>query len=134
MKADTRTQAAIMDTLDAFAASYANRDVQAVLALHAPDPDVVVFVEGHMFVGQEQIRSLVESDLAGFGAMVWTFAKTSVSAVGAVAWLTADATVAGQTGGQAVSLGVYRFTWVLEQRGEQWLIVHAHVSAVASED
>ena len=133
MKADTRTEAAVFDVLNAFAASYASRDIESVMGLHAADPDVVVFVEGHTYMGSEQIRALVEGDLAGFGAMVWTFAKPSVSAVGAVAWLTADATVTGQTGGQAVPLGVYRFTWVLEQRGERWLIVHAHVSAVASE-
>ena len=134
MKADARTEAAVLAALKAFAASYARHDVQGVMALHAADPDVVAFVGGFKYGGPEQIRAMVESDLAGLNAIDWAFAELSVSAVGAVAWLTADATVTGQTGGQAVPLGVYRFTWVCEQRGEQWLIVHAHVSAEASEN
>jgi ketosteroid isomerase-like protein len=56
----------------------------------------------------------------------------AVSCAGAVTWLTADTSVTGQTGGQAVSLGAYRVTYVFEQRGNQWLIVHGHISVVAN--
>ena len=133
MKADAKTEAAILAVLNEFAASYARRDVQAVMALHASDPDVVVFAVGQKYTGPNQVRALVESDLASFDTIAWDFATPSVSAAGAVAWMTADATATGETGGQPVPLGAYRLTWVCEQRGERWLIVHAHVSAVASE-
>jgi uncharacterized protein (TIGR02246 family) len=133
MKADAGTEAGVLAALSAYAACYARRDVQGVLALHAPDPDVIVFVGGFKFVGLEQIRALVEGDLAAFDALAWAIAAPSVSAAGVVAWVAADATVTGQTGGQVVPLGAYRLTWVLERRCERWLIVHAHLSAAARE-
>ena len=133
MKADARTQAAILAALNQFAASYARGDAQGVLALYAMDPDGVVFVGGYSFVGPEQIRTMVEDDLASFDAIEWSFAQPAVSCAGGVAWLTADAAATGQTGGQPVPLGGYRFTWVLQRRREQWHIVHAHVSLATSE-
>jgi uncharacterized protein (TIGR02246 family) len=133
MKADARTQAAILAALNQFAASYARGDAQGVLALYADDPDGIVFVGGYRFVGPEQIRTMVEDDLASFEAIEWSFAQPVVSFTGAVAWLTADATATGRTRGLPVPLGAYRLTWVLQRRGEQWLIVHAHVSLATSE-
>ena len=133
MQADARTQAAVMALVQEFADGYAARDTQRVMVLHVVDPDVVVIADGLKYVGQEQIRAMIESDLSSFDFIKWIFTMPSVSAAGPVAWATTDALATGQTGGQSVSLGAYRFTWVLEQRGEQWLIMHVHISDVASE-
>ena len=133
MKADARTKAAVLALLQEFADGYTRCDAQRVMALYAADPDVVVIADGLKYVGQEQIRTMVESDLSSFDFIKWIFTMPSVSAAGPVAWATTDALATGQTGGQSVSLGAYRFTWVLEQRGEQWLIMHVHISDVASE-
>lgn len=133
MKADARTKAAVLALLQEFVDGYAARDTQRVMVLHAVDPDVVVIADGLKYVGQEQIRAMIESDLSSFDLIKWMFTKPSVSAAGPVAWATTDAVATGQTGGQSVSLGAYRFTWVLEQRGEQWFIMYAHISDVAGE-
>jgi uncharacterized protein (TIGR02246 family) len=133
MKADARTKAAVLALLQEFADGYTRCDAQRVMLLYASDPDIVVIADGLKYVGQEQIRTMVESDLSSFDAIMWAFAAPSVSSAGPVAWVTTDAMATGKTGGQSLSLGAYHFTWVLEQREEQWFIVHLHISAVTSE-
>jgi uncharacterized protein (TIGR02246 family) len=129
MNATTSIVTAVLGVLDAFAAGYARHDEQSVIALYATDADMVAFVGGSKHQGPQQIRAMVESDLAGFDNILWCFATPIISAAGAAAWLTASATVTGQTEGNRVPLGLYHLTWVLEQRREQWFIVHAHLSA-----
>ena len=42
MKADAQTEAAMVGMLDSFCSAFQARDVEAVMRLFAPDPDVVV--------------------------------------------------------------------------------------------
>src|SRR5260370_15888085 len=46
MKADAQTEAALMATLEQFKQAYEQRDMEHLLALFAPDPDVILIGTG----------------------------------------------------------------------------------------
>ena len=56
--------------------------------------------------------------------------QPAVSAAGAVAWAAVDGAIAFKSGDQQGSLPV-RVSFVLEKRGERWLILLAHFSTPA---
>ena len=126
MKADAKTEAAVLAVMKEFAACYAKRDVRGVLALHAPDPDVIILTPAGKTVGPDGLRAMVERDFSQHTEL-WSFGWTSVSAAGPVAWVAADATLRLQGGGQEMTM-VGLLTWVLQNRGGKWLIAQGHVS------
>jgi len=126
MKADAKTEAAVLAVMKEFAACYAKRDLRGVLALHAPDPDVVIFTPSGKVMGPDEIRAMVEKDFSQHGEF-WTYGWTSVSAAGSVAWVAAEVTLKLEGGGQEMTMAG-SLTWVLENRGSKWLIAQAHVS------
>jgi hypothetical protein len=95
----------------------------------APDPDVVMFSPGaqERFVGLSEIEAKARSDWARSDSASLTYRRTSVSAAGTVAWAAVDADFTVEAGGQETTLPVH-ISFVLEERGERWLIVHAHYS------
>jgi hypothetical protein len=60
-----------------------------------------------------------------------TYGWISISAAGPVAWAATDADFTVKAGGRETTIPA-RITFVLEQRGEQWLIQQAHYSFVAA--
>ena len=132
MKADTKTETAVKAVMKEFAERYAKRDLAGVMALHASDPDVVVFAEGGKTIGADGLRALVENDFRQFDALSWTYGWTSISAAGPVAWVAADVTFKWSSGGRETAM-VGPLTWVLENRGDKWLIVHGQVSLAPPE-
>jgi ketosteroid isomerase-like protein len=127
MKADAKTEAAVLAVMTEFAEFYAGRDLEAVLALHTQDPDAVIFEPEGKHVGPVALRALVEGDLARFRSMAWAYGWTSVSAVGPVAWVAADVKLDLEGSEQEIALAG-ALTMVLERRGDKWLIAHSHVS------
>ena len=119
--------------LDELAEVYVTRDVATLRAVFAPDPDVVMFSPGadEKRIGLPDIVAKAERDWSKSEAASLTYGWTSVSAAGAVAWAATDATFRVKAGGHETTLPV-RITFVLEKRGEQWLIVHAHFSFPAA--
>ena len=105
--------------------------MDGLMTLHVQDPDLVVYTPGHKSAGPAQVREMIEEDLKEYDSEEWTFAETSVSAAGSVAWATADATVVLKKAGQTAGTFPLRLTFVLEQRGGKWLIAHGHVSLAA---
>jgi ketosteroid isomerase-like protein len=133
MKADAQTEAAVMTVLNRFAEDYAKRELEGVLALFAPDSDVVMFGSGadEKRVGLAEIKALVERDWSQSDAASFTYGWTSVSAAGPVAWVAADVTFKAKVGGQEVTL-LGRLTGVLENRAGNWLLVQGHFSLPAA--
>jgi ketosteroid isomerase-like protein len=113
--------------MKAFSEGYAGRDLEAVLALHTLDPDLVTLTPEGKHVGPDALRALVEHDLSQFEAINWSYGWTSVSAAGPVAWVAADATLNLQGGGPEITL-VGSMTMIFERREGKWLIAHGHVS------
>jgi ketosteroid isomerase-like protein len=133
MKADAIIEAAVKAVLGKLAEGYAKRDLALLRAVFASDPDVVMYGTGadEKRVGLAEIEAQAERDWSQSESVSLTYGWTSVSAAGSVAWVAADTVFNVKAGGQAMSLHG-RFTFVLEKRGEQWLIVQSHASFPAA--
>ena len=129
MEADAITEAAVKAVLDQLAEVYVTRDVGLLRAVFAPDPDLVMYSPGasERFVGISEIQAKAERDWSRSEAASLAYRRTSVSAAGSVAWAATDADFTVRAGGQETTLPVH-ITFVLEKRGDRWLIVHAHYS------
>ena len=133
MKADSMTETAVKAVLDKVAEGYAKRDPALLLSAFAPDPDVVMYGTGadEKRIGQAEIQAQAERDWSQAESAAVTYEWVSVSAAGSVAWAATDASFNLKADGQQMSLPA-RITFVLEKRGEQWLIVQAHFSFPAA--
>lgn len=134
MIADDQIDAAVRNVMDKFAESYTKRNLEGVLALFAPDDDVVLFGTGadEKRIGLAEIRRQVERDWSQSEAAVMSYGWISISASGSVAWMSADVTYNATIGGQELTLEG-RLTNVLENRHGNWLIVQLHFSLPVSE-
>lgn len=134
MKADAQTVAAVKTVLDEFSKNYAKRDLEGLLGLFAPDPDVVMYGTGadEKRVGLAEIKAQVERDWSQSDATSLTYGWISISAAGSVAWLAADVTFTAMIGGQELKL-MGRLTNVLENRAGKWLMVQGHFSLPVAE-
>lgn len=129
MRADARTEAEVMATLDKFIRAYQQKDLPGIMRLFAPDPDVVFYGNGEdeKSVGIEGIGEQAEHDWSQSAALLLELKWSSVSAAGPVAWLAADIEIHAGVGGMEMILPA-RLTAVLEHRGEEWLFVQWHTS------
>ena len=133
MKADPQTEAEVMNVMNQSIEAFATRDLDALLSLYAPDPDVVVIGTGgdEKRVGLADVKVLFERDFAQFEDASLTIGWHSVSAAGSVAWVIADLTLCANADRREISLQA-RSTAVLEQRGDRRFIVQLHASSPAS--
>lgn len=133
MKADAQTEAAVKAVLDSFAENYAKRDLEGVMALFAPDSDVVMYGTGadEKRVGPAEIRAQVERDWSQSEATSITYGWLSVSSAGSAAWVATDISYKAKVGGEELTLEG-RLTNVLENRGGKWLMVQGHFSLPAA--
>jgi len=129
MRADKKTEAAVEAVLDQMSKAYAQRDMDLLLSVFAPDPDVVMYGTGadEKRVGLAEVEAQAERDWSQSEATGITYEWTSISAAGPVAWVASDAVFHLEGGGQRFDLPA-RGTAVLEKRDDEWLIVQAHFS------
>ena len=133
MKADATTETVVKATVDKVTEGYAKRDMSLLLSAFASDPDVVMYGTGadEKRVGLAEIQAQAERDWSQTESAEVTYEWISVSSAGPVAWVATDASFSLKAGGQEMTLPA-RITFVLEKRGEQWLIVQAHFSVPAA--
>ncbi|UCC89875.1 MAG: nuclear transport factor 2 family protein [Anaerolineales bacterium] len=129
MKANAKTEAAVLTVLNEFNESYAQRDIDRLMALFAPDDDQIMFGTGadEKRIGRDQIKFQAERDWSQTEALAFNFIWQQISAAGPVAWVAAEGLGQGKVGGQHIEFPL-RMTAVLEQRGDEWLLVQSHVS------
>jgi len=129
MKADARTEAGVMSTLNRFIEAIASRNTDSVLSCFAPDPDLVLIGSGvdEKRLGPDELRAHFERDWGQSEAISVELGWTSVSAAGSVAWVAGDAIVYAKASGQEISLPGW-FTAVLEHREGGWLLMQFHFS------
>jgi ketosteroid isomerase-like protein len=134
MNASPQTQAAVQATLQQWKDAYTQRDLDRALAVIAPDDDVVGIGTGpdEWRVGPEEFRAQIEQDFAQSEALSLNYEPLVVSEAGPVAWVAGRATVQARIDGQDLTL-TGRFTAVLEQRGDRWLLMQTHFSLPAAE-
>jgi len=133
MKADKKTEAAVMAVMHNLFEAFEKKDLNSGLALFAPDPDVVLIGTGgdEKCVGLAEIRAEFERAFAQSEQASIQLGWHSVSSAGPVAWVAADAVIRAKVSGQEISFPV-RFTTVMEQRGDRWLVVQSHDSLPAA--
>jgi ketosteroid isomerase-like protein len=134
MKASPQTQAAVQATLRQWKDAYSQRDLDGALAVIAPDADVVGIGTGpdEWRVGPEAFKAQLERDFAQSQALSVDYEPLVVSEAGRVAWVAGRARVRARVEGQELTLAG-RFTAVLEQRQDRWLLVQTHFSLPAAE-
>ncbi len=133
MRADPKTEAAVLNIVKQCFEAFTKRDLDAVLAFFAADPDVIVIGMGgdEKGVGLGEIRNILGRAIAQFEEATFEFGWHSVSAVGSVAMLAADVTLYVKTNDRQITEQI-RLTVVLEQRGDRWLIIQWHDSLRAA--
>ena len=73
MKADAQTEAAMVGMLDSFCSAFQARDVEAVMRLFAPDPDVVVVTsEEPLLRGPDELEDFLRAYVQGSTTYSWT--------------------------------------------------------------
>ena len=130
MKADAQIEPEVVEVMKRYNEAYAERDVDGVVALFAPDPDVVIIGTGEegKRIGLNEIKAQLERDFTQSQAASIEFIWYSVSSEDSVAWIAADCIAhVNMAGGKEITLPV-RSTAVLEQRAGRWLIVQSHAS------
>jgi ketosteroid isomerase-like protein len=129
MKADVKTEAEVMTTLNRFIKAYQDKDLAGILKLFAPDPDVVFYGNGEdeKSIGIVGIREQAEHDWSQSAAVSLEIKWSSVSSAGAVAWLAADIEIHAGVGGIEMRLPA-RLTAILEKRAGEWLFMQWHAS------
>jgi ketosteroid isomerase-like protein len=134
MRASPPTQAAVQATLQQWKDAYSRRDVDGALAVMAPDEDLVGIGTGpdEWRVGPAEFKAQLERDFAQSEALSVAYEPLVVSAAGPVDWVAGRATVAARVEGRELTL-TGRFTAVLEQRGDRWLLMQTHFSLPAAE-
>lgn len=133
MKADEKTETAVLAVLNTWYDGYAARDMDRIMALLAPDPDVLLIGTGadERRVGLTEIKALFERDWSQSEASSIELGWHSVSSAGSVAWVASDVIVHVKVEGQEMHLPA-RITAVLERRGDKWLFVQLHCSLPAA--
>ncbi len=132
MKADAKTEAAVIETLNKFAETYTQRDLAGLLGLFAADPGLILIGTGtdEKRIGLAEARDQFERDWSQSEAASIEFGWISVAAARSVAWLATDMTVHLIVGGQEVSVAG-RLTAVLVHRDDGWLFAQLHFSLPA---
>jgi ketosteroid isomerase-like protein len=135
MKADVKTEAEVMTTLNRFIKAYQDKDLAGILKLFAPDPDVVFYGNGEdeKSIGIVGIREQAEHDWSQSAAVSLEIKWSSVSSAGAVAWLAADIEIHAGVGGIEMRLPA-RLTALLEKRAGEWLFMQWHSSLPTVEE
>lgn len=129
MRADTQTEAAVLEIHERFCSAFAARDGDLVMELLAPDADVtMVTSEEALLRGPEEVRDFLQRYVRGTTTYSWTWERRDVSAAGTVAWLLAEGreTAAGEGREQKHP---YRMSMVCEKRGDRWLVIQVHGSS-----
>jgi len=133
MRADTKTEAAVMNIAKQCFEAFTKKDLDAILAFCAPDPDVILIGTGgdEKCVGLDEVRNILGRSLSQFEEASFKFGWHSVSAAGSVAMLADDVTLYVKTSDRQITEQM-RLTVVLEQRGDSWLIIQWHDSLPAA--
>ena len=132
MKADARTEAAVMAVLDKFSDACARRDLEDVFRLFAPDADIVVVASeaGQRWNGAKEVKAFFERLFSRPLAYSFSWDWHWVWSAASVSWVMTEGTEHLRGEHQEANFP-YRMSAVLEQRREEWKLVLLHGSEPA---
>jgi uncharacterized protein (TIGR02246 family) len=124
--ADAQTREEVLLVLGEFRAAVADRRLEGVLNLFAPDADATLIgsSRGEIARGPLEMRRFLQQMFAGPQAVSWEWDDISIAAAGDVAWLWLE----GALMLDGRSERSYRITGVLERRQGRWLWMLFHGS------
>ncbi len=134
MKADSKTQSEVSAVLKQMFDAYKRRDLSGMLAVMAPDPDVVVIGSGEdeQNIGPGEFGKSAKRDWAQSESASVNFKEPKVSMAGSVSWFAVDVTFQFTIQGKESKLPG-RMTGVLEKRTGKWLLMQLHFSTPSGE-
>ena len=132
MKANATTETAVIGMLDKFMDIYQKRDIEGMMSFLPPDDDLFVFGTNldEKRTGRAEFKAQIERDWSQMEELAFNFTWHRVSAAGSVAWVASEGLGKGKAGGQEFEFPL-RMTTVLEQQGDDWFMVQAHLSLPA---
>ena len=133
MKADARTEAAVMDVLDKLSDACARRNLEEVVGLFAPDADDIVVVASEAdqrWSGVKEVKAFFERLFSRPLAYSFSWDWHWVWSAGSVSWVMTEGTEHLRGEHQEANFP-YRMSAVLEQRREEWKLVLLHGSEPA---
>lgn len=133
MKADAKTEAAVLETMNKWLATYRDRDIAGLLNTLSADDDVFMYGTGidEKRIGRQEFKFQAERDWAQTDELRFDLTWHTISAEGSVAWMAADAVGSGTVGDQQIKFPL-RFTGVFKREGgDEWRFVQGHVSLPA---
>jgi ketosteroid isomerase-like protein len=133
MKADAKTEAAVLSTMNKWLDSYRQRDIDGLMSTLTADDDLFLYGTGsdEKRIGRQEFKFQAERDWAQTDALQFNLTWHRISAEGPVAWMAADGVGQGEVGGNHIEFPL-RMTGVLKQEGGEWRMVQGHVSLPAS--
>jgi uncharacterized protein (TIGR02246 family) len=119
MQADAQTREEVLMALGEFRAAVAERRLEGVLALFAPDADATLIGSsvGEIARGPMELRTFLKRIFSTPQTISWEWDDVSVSGAGDVAWLWLE----GALVIDGRSDRSYRISGVLERRQGRWL-------------
>jgi ketosteroid isomerase-like protein len=119
VQADAQTREEILWTLGEFRAAVAQKRLEGVLALFAPDADATLMGSsaGEIARGPLELRAYLQRLFAEQRTIGWEWDDVSISRAGDVAWLWLE----GALVIDGRSDRAYRISGVLERRQGRWL-------------
>jgi uncharacterized protein (TIGR02246 family) len=129
MAADSVVEKEVKALLDAYAAAFEKKDVNAIAALIAPD-STVVFIDSDTalpFTGLEKIKEIYTRDFSQMESGALTYNATSIGSKGDVAWFATGINASVVIDKEKTTVPA-QWSGVLEKRGGKWLIVQSHFS------
>ena len=129
MRLSTPKETEVLAVVQRFMDAYAKRDKDQLMALFAPDPDLLLIGTGvdEKRFGQSEAEAQLNRDWAQSEYAFFEMVNYEVFGAGPVAWVVADMVANALSGGESLRFMV-RQTMILERRDEAWLIVHIHTS------
>jgi ketosteroid isomerase-like protein len=129
MKADAKTEKAILGLLKGFSDNFSLKDIDGTLSLFAEGADVVMLgsEDWEMGVGSKNLRPVFQKLFSRKESFSWDWKWHTVSSSGSVAWVLATGDIHTHTGKADVP-APYRLSAVFEKQGDKWLLMQFHGS------
>ncbi len=132
--ADPQIEKEVKEFLENYSKAYEKKDLPAIMAMIAPDANVVFVDPGPKgrYEGPDQIKKSYENDFMQFKSLVTKYTWVLVAGKGDLAWFAADSISAVDMGEEKLNVPA-RWTGLLEKRQGKWLLIQSHFSVVEPE-
>ena len=129
MEASKEIVSAVHEILKNMAQAYLDKDLEGMMQLYVPDPDLVAIGAGRdeWVKGLGELKIGYNRDMTQADKIEVDFEDVTVSSSGNVAWVSARMAMDVNVENNEITI-FGRLSMVLEKREDKWLIAHLHFS------